>query len=1685
MWIKNSDNNQWYQTIDSLQKDNFDSLKQEIQSVILYSKCLSGSTYIPINNLSSIYDMSHSENYNWYIGGSSYSTSTMPEYPKSINISTQDEYYNKFIYEYGLTLKNKFTPSKLISDSLKNYIEVDATSTISISINEYQPGLIIDGVTLKDGNLVLIKDQVSYITLSNEVDPDSYFTHSYYVSKNDISSTEYYYYNSDNGVYQYKNGTLTRTSHLNNYEDSYRFSVVSKFGLVNIGLQYHLNRLKSGYFPVYSQGDSMEFVTKKNWVLRHRVDYHNIYEISYYDIHKFGTQSYTDNNYNYEIPERIISVGDFGMINLYQSGVSNIINNKYKYTLTSISETDKYYYICGYQGTLLKVSKLNFEIESIDIGELNNLKSISFFDKKRGIVVGKFNSIYFTDDSGITWKSISNPEFNEYSYNKVIFNAYDKAYIGGDSGVFIEMTYNNNKWTLYKRAILKYLDINEPTEEYLLVDDINDMSIISYTSSNPWGLTYSIQDNKDVLFLCTNGGNVLFYDINNFISNYDFVYLSFTSSTEDITSISAISGSSSIFISSDKVYSIDINNFTNINSVSNQITSTFSSIIIGDVYVNKMNSYDNLYLCGNNSTLYKYDFTSLTFSSIDSEFNFKYNSKLLFLDYDIGSKLNFFDTSYNYRLPDSITFSISDISDFIHIDNKPNEVNWINYYKDSEKTFEYYSSFDDDNKVMFSTTFSYSGSTYLSFTSSNINITYEGISSLAPNIGITGSSRYISGTQSIIGSIYPENVFIYKYLLVLRTNILYPSDIGDVLLFQSDIVSTTMIINKKFVIGFTLYIYCYHNFNDSIINDIKSYSGQISISNLNKFSTIGNTTPSFLSDNSDIWNYDGSSVNNNFSYTNITSGDLLVNFNLHPISHGYKLIVDNGDYIISAKYNNKTAYYNMQSLITTSTGTFSMDYKETFLIFGYKPTYNLYDYLSNIDSSFNNKYFYSMPLYSSIPANNGSGFTSSLIYIDTNYDTNKLLFGENLQFEWESLWINTFVDVNLYGSSTYSNNKMLIIKKYYDSTINGYYIEFHKKLNFNYGDNISSVDILSRNSIIDISDDLQVLNNIQKSSNDKQIQYGITFTNMDNELNFKFNTDSYCKILMSDRDIRNILSGIVYTDSKNEISLNIINLEKDINNQIIHTDRYPIGPVDYLLITTTQSHGLTANDGISVTFDGDGSNVYNQKYFGYQIVKGVIDEYSFYTDKIFGVDIAGYDIGNINFIKNDPFFNYIPYDIMELGVDKNTKVSVQVNPENVYLSGYTYSLINIDFTKYRYQLVDGLSVDQLSNQYPWVLQADISNAIIGKNDSGVVWYSGDWKCGIWYDGTWNSGRWISGDWYSGTFNSYNVRYQFPSLSVSKNFISSTHSTWNGGRWYSGTWNGGTWNDGRWYDGIWNGGIWNNGIWNNGTWNGGNFNGGIWVLGIWNSGTFSCDNKPSYWINGSWYGGDFENGMWYNGNFSEKDGRVSRFGTKSFNTRTSIWQAGKFSGGEFHSYLNLDMYGNTTSSQYNKYSIWNTGIWSGGNFYGGVAYSIDFNSGVWYGGVIEEIQIIGINILQGQLTTFTLNGKFYFNVNDEIWVVNDGNPTPYSSIGTNESPGNYKVLLTDVVNDITIITIDKDLTSLSGTMSLSNIETGLRCTTIFKNSIWKRGIWTNGIFDETSIFEGGIWYGGVFKGQWGK
>ena len=1730
MWSFDNINNKWGLTDDRVSKFDFDLLKQELQSTRFYSKCLSGATYLPVNDLTDIYDiLGKYDTRNWYVStlGSQYSvTSIPPQHASPIDSNTSYDYYTKYLSEYGLTLKNLFTPNRLIKDSFKNFYTVDLATTDVVDFTLIGPDFKVDGVRPSEGHLILIKNQTTNVVLPSTSDPDLYFLGNYEIIQNLGATIEYRYYNEENGIYLFTGGELVKTTTLDYYEQCVRFSVLVKIGDINKDKEFHLSRLINGYFPTSSLNQPMEFKERSNWILRNRVDYNNLFETNYYDVYKHGTQSYYFEGITYSIPQRTIAVGEFGIILNTQETKSNIIPNKYKVNLRSISENTIYYWICGDEGTLLRVRKHDFSVEKIAVDCLcprgiviTNLKSVSFFNDLNGVAVGDLNTILVTKNGGTVWNRIKIPDFDSYYYNKVLYSTGSSFYIGGNTGVFIEMVETISGWVANKRRIYQQVDIDN--DEYLLVDNIND---IYKTSINSWGLSYSfftqsVSTNKDLLFIVSDNSKIIAYDISSSTSQVsnDFIYFDFDRDYGDIKNITRKEGTDYFyFTGSDSennqegLFSFDINNFQYLGvggSYSNTTKGLTYATFEYSVYSNEIFDYkgQELYIAGNTGLL-KYSTYSVPFSLsvLDSTYLDKLKSKLLVLDYDIASKLNFFTDAGDYRLPNSLTFSVSSIdsvgeylafSPIEHPITSTNngtysETNWITYWTDAQKTFKYYSNtpLDESVKVLMSTTFSYNSVNSdftLIKTSGNPIITSSAslISYLAPMITYATQSRYDSqGLPPITApTSFTESIILYDYLMIVKVSSSYPVTVGDVMNFNSIIVSGQFVVNRIESFGSNKYLYMFTEFNQNIINDLIATTYSVSISNLNKYSS---------------------------------DTELKTKFNSHPISTAYELnYVDSDGLIISttsnvfeisSQFNNLTSYYNLATNVEFN-GTYStMEYTSGFLNFGYSPTYNLLDYLQGLNDVgdpnpkfYATKEYLSMPVYEGLPL---GGLTSSTVYIDYNGMTysggsmslagNRITFGQNFKLEWESLFINTFVDVVIHGSTTYTTERLLILDKYFDEVNTAYVVEFHKRLNFTLGDpvilNGGTLDIKSRRKLWQISEDLQQLNNIQrtKSKSHSWKDQGLySYESYQNELNFKIPTDSYAKVLMSDTDTIQQLSAIIYIDFKNELALNITRLSKEYNVPILNTANY----TGKLYISCSEKHDLVTGDAVVLDFTGatGSSQQLNQQYFGYHVITKV-NEYDFYTDIDYGtMTTVGNDIGFASYVKQDPFFNYAPVDLIDLGSNRRAKQSVELTLENIDLVGEKYRLIDVDFSKYRFRLVDGLDLETLSLNFPWVLEAEISGAVIGVDGRNLVWYKGTWECGRWFGGIWYSGSWMSGDWYDGVWHSLPVVDKYLSVDVDRKTISKDFSLWFDGRWYNGIWNNGTWNNGRWYNGTWNNGEWYKGIWNDGTWNNGLFKGGIWVLGTWNNGVFNTDNDPAYWIDGSWYGGDFENGMWYNGIWEQKNG-LSRFGTKSYNSRTANWQGGKWVSGSFYSKLNTDDNGQLAASDVHKYSIWKTGQWMSGEWYGGIAYNMDFKTGTWYGGILEDIQVIGIDTVEN---TFTLNGIFKFNIGDNIYIIDNQVGGSNSVFGSNLQPGVYKVLYqtegTAIYGSNTIKTttvyVNYNLATLGSSVSVPT-ETNLRVVSKFKNLNWKSGIWTNGLF-ETGLWEGGIWYNGVFDATW--
>lgn len=1247
-------------------------------------------------------------------------------------------------------------------------------------------------------------------------------------------------------------------------------------------------------------------------------------------------------------------------------------------------------------------------------------------------------------------------------------------------------------------------------------------------------------------------------------------------------------------------------------------------------------------------------------SIVNTQYWEDYDPKLLFLNYDIANKLYFFDLETGeYQLPQKVQlFDVRELT----IESISGEKSWLDYVRDTTKEFIYAAVKSEGNTVPWSNSFilcSNSTSYNLTLntnTTNDLSEINDVASGLLPN--------YATGSISIGAPPVSKDVYLYKNAMVIKIPSGFDIEIGDVIKFTNSLIDVNLITIDLLDDGGDIYAYFKTGFDDYLINRLTNWTKTTTITNINRFQDID---------------------------------ELLINFNLHPISVGYILSDIDGGVELSPKYNYQTAYYNLQcnisvrnnDLIVTDT---QMRYRDKVTLFDYSPNYSILSYLTK-DSQFDANFkLRSLPEYR-FP-NNNSGVLYTL-------SSGEISFNPTLKAEWESIPNNTFIDL-VYDSK--SIRSVLVMSKNYDSDTDRYIIKTYDY----YNDVIQQSELTGsdfilrvRNTLGEISEDLKKLDNIQRVESD---EYDITdlnaaifssYKNLKSDLNFKPSTDSYAKAFLSQKEIKQYLSGIVYTDINNNLAMNIINLTKDdyfpitgigsyyidcedcihddfilfegfnqfsifgfatsstnrqpaevygYNNQIqvfgatgatfvdiplnyatqsgstVRTLEFDIQELenatlevrkggtslttitrvpneltklqftansnsdlifrvnydpenrviindmrvgniecfDNCFLTTMRipEHGLQIGDEFTVRIEDDifqlvnlyesnfafatqsdwvqnvngtetdipllngqiddylivdavdsiyydqpisvtvgrtyrmsfdysmfafgggtpsldvafgatpsptfstvitelsvannqrvesnfiattssiyvGFNTENpqvltlrnirvdditnrSKYYdGRQVAIDVLDENRIVIDTEYVGDVvetsATYTainpcgktvireritslVGTISVSEFDPYLNYEPIDLYQLGNDNNIKYPTEINDTNWDITDEVVSITGIDNNPFRFRLIDNLTFNKILDKYPWVLEAEVRNAVIGEDENGLVWYKGTWDCGRWLGGTWYSGTWKTGVWYNGTWFNSRVTTDNNSATIDVIDAFGDYSIWKGGTWFNGTKKGGRWESGIWQDGIWGKGDWLGGTWMSGTWMSGDFKRGNWFDGTWTSGTFNSDFGLSRWFDGNWLRGDFENGIWFKGRF-ESIGAQSTFGNRATLSRKAIWENGFMVAGTV----------NSGDNSRHDLTVWKTGranflLWNGGTM-----FQNNINNCVWLDGVVKDIDILAFYGDNTGDYYFIIDGEYRFEDGNNFWVIN--NDTYNSIYGADTTPNRYTV-----------------------------------------------------------------------------
>jgi len=298
-----------------------------------------------------------------------------------------------------------------------------------------------------------------------------------------------------------------------------------------------------------------------------------------------------------------------------------------------------------------------------------------------------------------------------------------------------------------------------------------------------------------------------------------------------------------------------------------------------------------------------------------------FSPKLLFLNYDIASKLYFFDfNTKEYQLPNEVKFQ--DVNK-IDMSSLPGEVSWLDFSKDVNKKFRYNSAKTNQNKVKYSSIFRKKPKESFS-----VNLNQISTNNLSEINGQTkGILPHLNDNISVIGIPNQQNnteFFFYEEFMVFVKPTDFEVEIGDILEIKNSVVNETCLVIDKLSDGNTNLVYTRPNFSGKIVNVLLSLNKPTKITNLNLF-------------------------------TNVSS--LEKNFNSHPIKDGYELKIEESFVVVKPKLTEKSLYYNLQFQLTKEDSlldkeVFESNYKQNFLNFKYTPYYSLLNYLEGFGKDF-------------------------------------------------------------------------------------------------------------------------------------------------------------------------------------------------------------------------------------------------------------------------------------------------------------------------------------------------------------------------------------------------------------------------------------------------------------------------------------------------------------------------------------------------------------------------------------------------------------------------------------------------------------------------------------------------------------------------------------------------------------
>lgn len=327
--------------------------------------------------------------------------------------------------EDNFTIKNWFSPTKLL-DSEINITEVDFFMDTSIDVESIFENLSINNRFVKENQTILITNQKTQVSLSINVNPDTFFDVNYTVISSTSTNITYEYFSEENGVYTYQNNRLVRQSF--DYKNNIFFIKTTQ-------QTFTVRQRLDGFWSI--EGEPLEFIENNIDFLRHSFEYQNLFDSKI--------------NGSFLDKDRIIFFGNFGLIMFYQDDNLIIINNPYKFDILDAKKVRNNYLFVGTNSKAIYLNPITFEFTQFRIGDYYDVNSFDVYSNN-SIYVGQYGTVITSDD----FRQYNHLKLTDSDLNIIKYKSPKKGYVAGDNGElfsFDKFNFTSKKISNFKENI--------------------------------------------------------------------------------------------------------------------------------------------------------------------------------------------------------------------------------------------------------------------------------------------------------------------------------------------------------------------------------------------------------------------------------------------------------------------------------------------------------------------------------------------------------------------------------------------------------------------------------------------------------------------------------------------------------------------------------------------------------------------------------------------------------------------------------------------------------------------------------------------------------------------------------------------------------------------------------------------------------------------------------------------------------------------------------------------------------------------------------------------------------------------------------------------------------------------------------------------------------------------------------